>query len=229
MNEPETIRTILKNAKTIAVVGLSDKPGRPSLSVAHYLQQHGYRIVPVNPKAKSKTILGEPVFDSLDEACAAVGDDRRGGCLSRPGVCAGDCERCDPIEDPLLVVAGGRLPRRGGGLGGGGRDSGGDGPLHAEGACGLVAGWGFAIQADAPVARLWGSLPSVAHVLGWRRPGLHRVRRGFAPAGLWATSLSQALRRIGRPPVRRGASLSRNRSRNRTAGSESYNRANLFL
>jgi uncharacterized protein len=73
MNDPETIRAILKNAKTIAVVGLSDRPGRPSLSVAHYMQQHGYRIVPVNPKARSKTILGEPVFDSLDEACAAVG------------------------------------------------------------------------------------------------------------------------------------------------------------
>jgi hypothetical protein len=73
MNEPETIQTILKTAKTIAVVGLSDKPGRPSLNVAHYLQQHGYRIVPVNPKARSRTILGEPVFDSLDEACAAVG------------------------------------------------------------------------------------------------------------------------------------------------------------
>src|SRR3954452_4892533 len=73
MNEPETIRAILKNAKTIAVVGLSDKPGRPSLSVSHYMQQQGYRIVPVNPKSKSKTILGEPVFDSLDEASAAVG------------------------------------------------------------------------------------------------------------------------------------------------------------
>ncbi len=73
MNEPETVRTILKTAKTIAVVGLSDRPGRPSLSVAHYLQQHGYRIVPVNPMAKSRTILGEPVFGSLDEACAAVG------------------------------------------------------------------------------------------------------------------------------------------------------------
>jgi hypothetical protein len=73
MNEPETIRAILQNAKTIAVVGLSDKPGRPSLSVAHYMQQHGYRIVPVNPKAKSRTILGEPVFKSLDEAHAAVG------------------------------------------------------------------------------------------------------------------------------------------------------------
>jgi uncharacterized protein len=73
MNEPETISEILQNAKTIAVVGLSDKPGRPSLNVAHYLQQHGYRIVPVNPKARSRTILGEPVFDSLDEAAAAVG------------------------------------------------------------------------------------------------------------------------------------------------------------
>ena len=73
MNEPETIRAILKNATTIAVVGLSDRPGRPSLSVSHYMQQHGYRIVPVNPKARSNTILGEPVFDSLDQACAAVG------------------------------------------------------------------------------------------------------------------------------------------------------------
>jgi uncharacterized protein len=74
MNEPETIRTILKTARKIAVLGLSDRPGRPSLSVAHYLQQHGYQIVPVNPMAKSRTILGEPVFGSLDEACAAVGD-----------------------------------------------------------------------------------------------------------------------------------------------------------
>ena len=73
MNEPETISEILQNAKTIAVVGLSDKPGRPSLNVAHYLQQQGYRIVPVNPKSRSRTILGEPVFDSLDEAAAAVG------------------------------------------------------------------------------------------------------------------------------------------------------------
>jgi uncharacterized protein len=73
MNEPETIRTILENAKTIAVVGLSDRLGRASLGVSRYLQQQGYRIVPVNPMARSKTILGEQVFDSLDEACAAVG------------------------------------------------------------------------------------------------------------------------------------------------------------
>lgn len=73
MNEPETIRKILETAKTIAVVGLSDRPGRASLGVSRYLQLHGYRIVPVNPMARSKTILGEPVFKSLDEACAAVG------------------------------------------------------------------------------------------------------------------------------------------------------------
>jgi uncharacterized protein len=73
MNEPETIQAILKTAKTIAVIGLSDTPGRASLSVSRYLQQHGYRIVPVNPEAKSRTILGEPVYDTLDQACAAVG------------------------------------------------------------------------------------------------------------------------------------------------------------
>jgi predicted CoA-binding protein len=73
MNEPETIRTILKTAKTIAVVGLSDKPGRPSLSVAHYLQDHGYTIIPVNPAAKSGLILGQKVHATLDEAWAAHG------------------------------------------------------------------------------------------------------------------------------------------------------------
>ncbi len=73
MNEPETIRSILKDAKTIAVVGLSDKPGRPSLSVAHYLQQQGYHVVPVNPQARSKLILGEKVHASLDEAWRAHG------------------------------------------------------------------------------------------------------------------------------------------------------------
>src|ERR1700761_1232848 len=81
MNGPKTIQTILKTAKTIAVVGLSDRPGRPSLNVAHYLQQHGYRIVPVNPKARSRTILGEPGLDSLDEACAVAGAVGVGDCF----------------------------------------------------------------------------------------------------------------------------------------------------
>ncbi len=43
------IRGILRSAKTVAVVGLSDKPERPSYGVASYLMEHGYRIIPVNP------------------------------------------------------------------------------------------------------------------------------------------------------------------------------------
>lgn len=48
MNEPETVAKILA-MDIIAVVGLSDKPERPSYGVALYLKEHGYRIVPVNP------------------------------------------------------------------------------------------------------------------------------------------------------------------------------------
>ncbi|HSB46620.1 MAG TPA: CoA-binding protein [Candidatus Bilamarchaeum sp.] len=43
---------ILKEARTVAVVGLSDKPERPSYDVALYLQNHGYRVIPVNPMIK---------------------------------------------------------------------------------------------------------------------------------------------------------------------------------
>lgn len=56
---------ILKTARTIAVVGLSDKPDRDSHHVAAYLQQHGYRIIPVNPNAQE--ILGERCYPSLRE------------------------------------------------------------------------------------------------------------------------------------------------------------------
>ncbi len=71
MNEPELIQRILDTAKTIAVVGLSEKRDRPSHHVAEYLQQQGYRIVPVNPQAQSATILGQKVYRDLDQACAA--------------------------------------------------------------------------------------------------------------------------------------------------------------
>jgi predicted CoA-binding protein len=68
-----TIEHILQDSKTIAVVGLSDKPERPSHGVARYLQQHGYRVVPVNPACAGQSILGEPVFSSLREAADALG------------------------------------------------------------------------------------------------------------------------------------------------------------
>ncbi len=60
----DPIYDVLKKAKTIAVVGLSNSPLRPSHGVALYLQQHGYRIIPVNPTIESA--LGEKSYPSLD-------------------------------------------------------------------------------------------------------------------------------------------------------------------
>ncbi|BDD88583.1 CoA-binding protein [Desulfofustis limnaeus] len=57
------IRPFLRSAKVIAVVGLSPKENRPSHQVARYLQQAGYRIVPVNPG--QDRILGEPCYSEL--------------------------------------------------------------------------------------------------------------------------------------------------------------------
>lgn len=62
---PQIIREILGNAKTIAVVGLSPNPQRPSHPVADYLQRHGYSIVPVNPNEQE--ILGEQCYASLSD------------------------------------------------------------------------------------------------------------------------------------------------------------------
>ena len=58
-----TLRSILDEARTIAVVGLSSKPHRDSYGVAQYLQRHGYRIVPVNPNETE--VLGEKAYPSL--------------------------------------------------------------------------------------------------------------------------------------------------------------------
>ncbi len=61
--DERTIRDILRSARTVAVVGLSPSVLRPSNFVGYYLQRHGYRIVPVNPKEKE--ILGETSYPSL--------------------------------------------------------------------------------------------------------------------------------------------------------------------
>jgi predicted CoA-binding protein len=58
---------LLRRAKTIAVVGCSTNPEKPSHRVPLYLQQQGYRIVPVNPAAKGQQLLGETVYGSLNE------------------------------------------------------------------------------------------------------------------------------------------------------------------
>lgn len=61
--DPDTIAKILRDFRTVAVVGLSDKPERPSLGVAAYLQSQGYRIIPVNPRVSS--VLGEEAYPDL--------------------------------------------------------------------------------------------------------------------------------------------------------------------
>ena len=66
---PDELRALLRRVRTIAVVGLSPKPIRPSHSVARYLQQAGYRIVPVNPGHGE--ILGEQSYPTLGAAARA--------------------------------------------------------------------------------------------------------------------------------------------------------------
>jgi predicted CoA-binding protein len=68
MNEPELIRNMLgpnstENPRTIAVVGLSEMPGKPSHYVSVYMQHHGYKIYPVNPSIPE--VLGEKSYTSL--------------------------------------------------------------------------------------------------------------------------------------------------------------------
>ena len=59
----DPIAELLRRAKTIAVVGLSNSPLRPSHGVSAYMQNHGYRIIPVNPQIKEA--LGETAYASL--------------------------------------------------------------------------------------------------------------------------------------------------------------------
>lgn len=65
INSDEVISNILDEAKTIAVVGISSDPSRPSYSVSRYMQVNGYRIIPVNPNETS--VLGEKAYASLDD------------------------------------------------------------------------------------------------------------------------------------------------------------------
>lgn len=65
MTQSDPIADLLKRARTIAVVGLSDNPMRPSHGVSAYMQSHGYRIIPVNPQIED--CLGEKAYPSLLE------------------------------------------------------------------------------------------------------------------------------------------------------------------
>ncbi len=61
---------MLQNAKSIAVVGMSDKPHRASLNIGRYLAEHGYRVFPVNPALKE--VLGGTCYADLDAADSAA-------------------------------------------------------------------------------------------------------------------------------------------------------------
>jgi predicted CoA-binding protein len=65
LNEPQLIRSMLADAKTIAVIGLSDDPGKPSHYVSAYMQEHGYKIYPVNPALPE--VLGKKSYSTLTD------------------------------------------------------------------------------------------------------------------------------------------------------------------
>ena len=69
-DETAIIDEMLRRAKTIAVVGMSDKPHRASHNIGRYLAEHGYRVLPVNPALME--VLGGPCYADLDAADSAA-------------------------------------------------------------------------------------------------------------------------------------------------------------
>ena len=70
MNDPALIDEILRTARTVAVVGMSDKPGRDSHHVGSYLAEHGFRVIPVNPALGE--VAGLICYPDLNAAQAAA-------------------------------------------------------------------------------------------------------------------------------------------------------------
>jgi len=61
------IKDILAKYKTIAMIGVSKNPLRPSTIVMKYMQKYGYKVIPVNPRAKGEKILGEEVYEKITD------------------------------------------------------------------------------------------------------------------------------------------------------------------
>jgi predicted CoA-binding protein len=70
INSRDTINQILNECRTIAVVGLSSDPGRPSNGVAAYMKRVGYRVIPVNPNETQ--VFGDKAFSSLAEVSETI-------------------------------------------------------------------------------------------------------------------------------------------------------------
>ncbi|HET9459911.1 MAG TPA: CoA-binding protein [Sphingomicrobium sp.] len=67
LRDDQDIIELLTNARTIAMVGASDSPERPSYGVMKFLQQHGYRVLPVNPTITGEHVHGEYVWRDLEQ------------------------------------------------------------------------------------------------------------------------------------------------------------------
>ena len=67
LSEDADIADLLRETKTIAMVGVSDRPDRASNAVMKFLQDHGYRVIPVNPVLAGEQVHGETVVAALDE------------------------------------------------------------------------------------------------------------------------------------------------------------------
>src|SRR5688500_14096750 len=67
LTSDEDIADLLTNARTIAMVGASDNPSRASFGVMKFLQDHGYRVLPVNPRITGEHVHGEYVWRELDQ------------------------------------------------------------------------------------------------------------------------------------------------------------------
>ena len=63
----DKIKDILSRYKTIAIVGVSKDESKPSAIVMKYMQKYGFKVIPVNPSAKGEKILGEEVFEKLED------------------------------------------------------------------------------------------------------------------------------------------------------------------
>jgi predicted CoA-binding protein len=94
------IDAFLRRIRAVAVLGLSETPGRPSHNVAKALQNFGYRIVPVNPTATE--ILGERAWPDLDAAIAGAGPIDVVDVFRRPEHVAGIVEDCIRLKVPAL-------------------------------------------------------------------------------------------------------------------------------
>jgi predicted CoA-binding protein len=72
LTRDDDIAELLSEIRTIAMVGASDRPDRPSHGVMRFLQSHGYRVVPVNPQLAGQDLLGQTVVGSLAEIAEPI-------------------------------------------------------------------------------------------------------------------------------------------------------------